>query len=298
MSHVIIEDLADKISLLIKSERTAIRHTNDLVFAMNIGKDWVSRLIAGNRRLTEDKFLLLCKAFGTPQATWFMPTVQFGIELGFSRYQINQITKKYVPGIDFGSRIKDPNIVQQTYETMRGYWESFYFSVSKFDRVVVSRDYLIVKKVNEDLYIECEIIDRNVIYAGWCFPIKGLLYFMLEKEKILNEILFYCTNLPERQPPRLLGTISCVSGGVDTIGAKPAAAKCAFRYLGRDADVRNKYKLADDVNVREYLIQKNIDEDYYVDPAAPDLDSETKAIFASISNVVAPAAIPSALVVL
>lgn len=293
-SHVHIEDLGEKIELAIRSGKTAIKNNHQLLSGLDVTKDWYSRLKAGNRQLTEERFERLCELFKIEQPRWYAPLLEFGVGFGFTRYEVFQITRKYLPGIDFGSRIKDRALVDDVFHHIKGYWESFYFSASKLDKKVVSRDFFFVKGVNADGFIECEIIDSNVTYVGWCFPMKSHLYFILEKDRIFNEIIVYCTNLPDRFPPRLYGIILCLSGGVDEIRTSPAGAKCAFRHIGDSDAVRRRFNLGRSADARGHLIELN-KTSYYIDPEDPALDSDTKQILNDINNVLSPTAVPAVL---
>lgn len=294
MLYVKIEDLHEKIELAIRSGTTPLKAFNQLLQKLNVSKNWYSRLKTGNLQLTEERFLKLCDALNIEQRRWYFPLCEFGMELGFTRQQVFQITQKYLPGIDFGSRIRDPRMIEDVFKLIHGYWESFYFSASKLDKRLVSKDYLVVTSVNSDGFIECEIIDSNVTYIGWCFPMKAQLYFILEKDKIFNEIIMYCTNLPERFPPRLYGVILCLSGGVDELHTSPAAAKCAFRYIGDEEAVRKRFHLKRRADVRASLIQRNKTQ-YYLDPKDPRLDKDTRQIFRDITNVLKPSDLPAVL---
>jgi len=211
---------------------------------------------------------------------WYKGLEAFGESLGFSRKQIAAVAGEPLPGIDFLSRLKDKGIVNDIFNSISGYWESYYYSVSRIDKKLISRDILIVKKINDDDYIECEIIDGYFTYVGWCFPIKSHLYFILEKVPLFNEIIVYATNHPDRKPPRLYGVILCLSGGLDETASHPSAAKVAFRYIGKEHDVREKYNIDSSENLEEYLkdnIAKHIDPDM-------EEDGDLKRLYKDIEN--------------
>lgn len=290
--HVDIPDLGKKIMLVLRSGRSEIKTEQQLIHGLGIGKDFWSRIKSGTRVLAEERFVDLCDILKIEQKEWYHPLLDFGRERGLSRHEISLITNTPLPGFDFSSRLKDDEQVQNLFRLMEGYWESFYYSVSKTDKIVVSRDLFIVRRVNEDTFIECEVEDSIFRYKGWCFPIKNHLYLVLEKENLYNEIIVYATNLPDREPPRLFGIILCLSGGVDEMHSFPCAAKVAFRYIGRSDTIRQKYGLPRNIDIEDWLV-RNIPG--YVDPNSADLDDDTKRIIESISNVLVPGVVPSAL---
>lgn len=282
-----IPDFGSKLELLLASKRSKIRTHNQLSQLLRIGYDYLMRIKNGTRTLSEENFVTLCDTFQLTQEQWFLDLETFGRVLSFSRMQVAQLTKSPLPGIDFSSRIRDRRIVDGVFHLIEGYWESFYFAVSH-DRHCIARDLCIMRRVNDDCFIECEIIDHDFTYAGHCFPIKNHLYLMCEKTKIFNEIIVYVTNLPDRIPPKLFGLILCLSGGVEGTRSVPSAAKIAFRYLGKDESaLREHFAIAPEVDVETYLrrtIPKVVDPCHEPDP-----------LFAEISNAIATDAVPFAL---
>ncbi len=124
-----IPDLGEKITLLLKSGRTSVNTEAQLLIGLGIGKDFLSRIKGGTRNLTDERFVKLCKLFNIEQKEWYSPLEAFGSKLGFTRYQIALITRKPVPGIDFQSRIAERRIVENLFQSMEGFWQSFYYSV-------------------------------------------------------------------------------------------------------------------------------------------------------------------------
>lgn len=291
-SNINITNLAEKLKLLLRSERSAVKTEAQLLIKLGIGKDYLSRIKSGVRVLPEEKLVELCSIFSVPQLDWFLPLKQFGEKLGFSMYDISVISGTHLPGIDLNSRDHDYQRVSNLFQIMQGFWESYYYSVSKVDVVLVSCDLLIVQRVTPDCFIECEIVDGLSTYTGWCFPIPNHLYFILEKKQLFNEVIVYATNLPERIPPRLYGVILCLSGGVDEHHSFPASAKVAFRYLGSENDIRKEYGLEQNINVRAFMEEKV---PRYIDPTDEAVGSEVKEILSVIHNVVLPTTIPNAL---
>lgn len=293
-----IPDLGEKIALLLKSGRTSVKTESQLLQGLGIGKDMLSRIKGGTRVLSDDRFVKLCDLFNLEQKEWFSPLDAFSSKLGFTRYQIALITGKQVPGIDFQSRIAERRVVENLFRTMEGFWQSFYYSVSKLDRIAVRQDIMHVKRVNEDGFIECDLKDSHCLYVGWGFPITNAkFYLVLEKEGLFDEIIIYCTNLPERMNPRLYGVILCLSGGVDSVQAVPCAAKCAFRFLGREEEVRKQFGWGKSIDVRAKLFEeqsKYIFPDDFANPKN-DEERETAQIIRDISNVIPADQVPSSL---
>ena len=203
--------------------------------------DYFTRIKNGTRPLSESVFLKLSSVFGIEQRRWFDDIDAFGEYLGYSRFEISSITGFVLPGIDFHSRIKDRDTVGKIYGVIQGYWECFYYSVSKLDQVLISRDLVQIERLGQDMYMSCTVHDRFFSYKGVCFPIKNHLCFALEKDRHFNEIIFYLTNLPDRDPPKLNGIILCLSGGVDEFSTYPAASYVAFRYIGSDRETIAKH---------------------------------------------------------
>jgi transcriptional regulator with XRE-family HTH domain len=287
-NRLLIPELGAKIELLLRSDKTEIKTNNQLCQKMNVGHDYLSRLKNGTRTLTEENFLKLCTIFKLLQKVWYEELESFGDRLGFSRKQIAIITQRPLPGIDFSTRIKDTRLILDTFKVIEGYWESFYYSVSSVDDVRISRDLCVMKSVNEDGFIECDIVDPQFTYTGWCFLSKSNLYFAVEKESLKNEIAFYITNMPDRWPPRLSGIISCISSGQNTIHSYPSAAKIVFRYLGKNIqELRRKYKVDPSEDIDKYL-RKNI-------PSLIDPEKKPDDLFKDIENTLLKSQRPLAL---
>jgi hypothetical protein len=149
-----------------------------------------------------------------------------------------------------------------------------------------------VKRVNEDDFIEVELDDTHFRYVGWCVPVSGQLYFVMEKVRILNEIIVYATNYPDREPPILFGIILCTSGGVKNRTAYPSAARVAFRHIGTSEELAEKYEQKD-LNILYELLTKKYAR--YIDPGDGAIDDETREIFSQIKNVIPENAVPMAL---
>jgi transcriptional regulator with XRE-family HTH domain len=287
-----IEDLGKKIVLLLRSDISEVKTLEEMLRRVGLKKDTWSRIRGGTRILTDDRFVSICECFGVPQQLFFSPLLEFGARLGFSRRQVAEITLTPIPGIDFMSRIRDSERVRALFAILEGFWESYYYSVSREDRILVSRDVLWVKRVNEDDFIEVELDDTHFRYDGWCIPISGQLYFVMEKVKLLNEIIVYATNYPDRTPPLLFGVILCTSGGVKNRAAYPSAAKVAFRFIGTKESLAERYNLRD-----ERATFEKVTSEYarYIDPSDKSLDVDTRSLIAEISNGIPSDAVPFAL---
>lgn len=288
VNNLLIPELSEKIELLLRSDKNAIKTNNQLSMKLGIGYDYLSRIKNGARTLSEENFLKLCGVFGLQQRDWFEDLEAFGQKLGFSRRQTAVIASRPLPGIDFNSRLKDKKMLEDLLDVVGGYWEAYYYAVSKTNEQLISRDLCVIKEVNEDGYITCEVTDAAFHYQGWCFPIKGQLCFLLEKSKLWNEIIYDVTNLPDRIPPRLSGIMLCISGGVDENHSYPSAARVAFRYLGKAAhDVRQTLSLKNNETIDGYL-QKSI-------PKVLKPKDVDKMILGKINNHIARDAVPLAL---
>ncbi|MDB5870691.1 MAG: hypothetical protein JWQ07_133 [Ramlibacter sp.] len=235
-----VSDFGKKIDLILSSDKTQYRQQSDFSKALKgVQPDYFSRLKGGSRVLSEGVFnqiVELCQGAGVAKADWHGSLEAFGEKLGFTRKQIDDITGAVAPrGIDFGSRSKDGGNIDSVFQVIGGYWESFYYSVSTFDEARISHDLIVIEEPDEGGFMPCKVIDGSFVYAGHCFPIHGsFVYFMLEKQQLLDEIIVYLMNRPERTTnPVLDGIILCTSGGVHDKVAVPCAARVAFRYLGK-----------------------------------------------------------------
>jgi len=296
--HIKIDDFGAKVELVLRSDKAAIKTRAELLKKLpNIQPDYFTRIVKGQRPLSERIFLDICNALGFDQKEWYSDLETFGIRLGFSRHQIAQITGVLSPGLDFHARNRDQ--LHSLFDQMEGFWESYYYSVSNTERKAVSRDLLIVSGVTNDLFIECQIVDGISTYVGHCFPTKGgHLCFILEKLQPTNEIIMYLTNYPERHPPMLNGIILCLSGGVgQSFRTYPAASKVAFRYLGGEVEtIRKIYRRTPKTSDRaelEKFLRKAVPDYIFPDELGKD-DRQWEAI-GVIDNKILPDTIPFAL---
>lgn len=266
--------------------------------ALGCELDYVRRLMNGTRQLRESHRRTIGELLGLKQIDFNISLREFAVQMGLSRQKATSLLVKGHGGIDFASRTVDRHAVQQLFELIRGYWETYQWSVSKLGEQAVSRELCIIEELDENCFIQCRLIDVNFSYAGIVFPMLQHVYFMMEKERLFDEISFYITNRPDRTPPVLRGIALCLSGGVDEIHSYPSAGKVSFRYLGRDADgVRQFYRDAPKSRdalekhlarlVARYITRHEIDELAKDDPI--------RLQIARINNEIPPTAVPFAL---
>ncbi len=284
-----IPDFGKKLDLLLKTGTKNIRTASQLSKLLEIGPDILSRLRNGTRTVPQRVFSKLCNIYEIEESVWFLDLEAFGRHLGIAAQKVSILTGARMPGIDFSSRIKDIRMIGDIHKTIKGYWYSYYYSVSRLGEKFVSRDLCIIKDINEDGFINCEIIDGYFSYVGVCFPIKGMLYFILEKDELYNEIIIYATNLPDRKPPKLNGVILCLSGGVDEMSAYPSASKVAFRYIGRHEDIPKLFNVDGEI---EAYMKKNMPA--YLRPDE-DREPENLEVYNAIDNRISEDTVPFAL---
>jgi hypothetical protein len=260
--------------------------------------DYVRRLLNGTRQLRENHRRTICELLGLNQIDFGVSLREFAVQLGLPRQKATALSAKGSGGIDFASRTADRYSVQQLFELIRGYWETYQWSVSKLGEQSVSRELCIVEEPDANNFIQCRLIDVNFSYAGVIFPMLQHIYFMMEKERLFDEVSFYITNRPDRTPPVLRGIALCLSGGVDEIHSYPSAGKVSFRYLGRDPDdVRKFYREAPKAHgplekyltetVARYITRREIE--------ALAKDDPVRLQIARIDNEISSTAIPFAL---
>ena len=284
-----IPDFGNKLDLLLKTGTKDICTASQLSKLLEIGPDVLSRMRKGTRTVPQRVFSKLCDIYEIEESVWYSDLENFGRHLGLTSQKVSILTGARIPGIDFSSRIKDVRMIGDIHGIIKGYWYSYYYSVSRLGEKYVSRDLLIIKEINEDGFIECEVIDNYFKYIGVCFPIKGMLYFILEKDELFNEIIVYATNLPDRKPPKLNGVILCLSGGVDEMATYPSASKVAFRYIGRHEDIPKIFDVDGDV---ESYMKKNIPA--YLRPNE-DTEPENLEVYKAIDNRISEDSVPFAL---
>lgn len=290
MHNLSIPDFGRKLDILLKTGAKNIHMASQLSKLLGIAPDILSRLKTGTRTVPQHIFSKLCEIYEIDGHIWFSDLNSFGRFLGLTPQKVSILTGGRIPGIDFSSRITDMRMIGDIHATIKGYWYSYYYSVSCLGEKLVSRDLCVIKDINEDGFIECEIVDNYFSYTGVCFPIKGMLYFFLEKNELFNEIIVYVTNLPDRKPPKLNGVILCLSGGVDEMSTYPSASKVAFRYIGRSEDIPRIFKINDE-SIDSYM-KKNMPA--YLKPEE-DIKPENIEVYDAIDNRISIDSIPFAL---
>lgn len=90
-------------------------------------------------------------------------------------------------------------------------------------------------RIDEFGEIRVRLVDGYFDYSGLCIPIRNYLYYMLEKDFGMDEIVVYCTNLPNYHNRNQFGIILCNSVNIDKRQSSffPAASKVYFSFLGR-----------------------------------------------------------------
>lgn len=265
--------------------------------ALNVNSDYATRVLRGQRPLTDKHKGALEEALGL-RIDYELSEREFAATLGISRKIASKSVGDMSPGLDLTARTSDRTAVSRIQDLVGGYWESVYWSVSNTRQQAVSRDLCIIGDVDDNGYIECRIIDGHFEYSGVIFPVIQHLYFILEKDRFFNEVIFYVTNLPDRTPPLLRGIIGCLSGGVNDSLSYPSASKVAFRYLGRTCrDVQSIYPDAPSVEgelehflteaVPAYLTRDDIESGALSDSALAEI--------AAIDNTLTPDSVPFAL---
>lgn len=293
----------EKIDLLLRSGKTKYRTATKLAADLEgVSSDYFSRMKSGSRRVSENVFtrvVALTSASGLGEADWYESVETFGQKLGLSIAQVQRILGTAPLGIDFRSRSKDESNISSVFELIGGYWESFYYSVSTYGKRRISHDLVHIAEPDGRGLMPCRVIDGSFVYTGHCFPIhSSFLYFMLEKERNLDEIIVYLMNRPERtRCPELDGVILCTSGGVDDKVAVPCAAKVVFRFLGRKPEEVSRnlagFKVRPGHDFETQLIKKIAG---YIEPekVSPS-NTRYMEVIQAIDNAIPESAIPFAL---
>jgi hypothetical protein len=266
--------------------------------ALGCEPDYARRLLGGTRQLREVHRKTICELLGLGEIDFNLAPREFAVQLGLSRRDATSLLVKGRGGIDFASRVADRRSVQQLFELIQGYWETYQWSVSKLTQQAISRELCVVDEIDDDNFIQCRLIDVNFTYSGVIFPMLQHLYFFMEKDRLFDEVAVNITNRPDRTPPVLRGIALCLSGGVDEMHSYPSAGKISFRYLGRNSgDVRQRHPDAPAVQdeleghltktVPRYILRSEIDNL----PAEDPIHSQVRRI----GNAIHPDAIPFAM---
>ncbi len=268
MNDPIIEliDLGEKISLLLNHGFNQIKKATKLAEKSGLNESEISRFRnRRDNRINSNKFNGLCNAYPQiPEQLWHQPFEIFAQEIGLSSFQKPALAmlptnQPQIPlmGIDFQSRIKDREFLERRFEIMKGYWEIFSYSISVRKKPYIIYNILEIKKLNENGYIECLMPYGDFNYYGYCFFVSNTTYFILEEINLLNEILFFATNSPERNiNPILNGIMIGLTGGSSELIAIPSAAKISLHHIESLNFIKEKYKLTNDGSSIKEIIKK------------------------------------------
>lgn len=268
MNDPIIEviDLGEKISLLLNHGFNKIKKATTLAEKSGLNESEVSRFrTRGDNRINTNKFKGLCNIYPQiPEQLWHQPFEIFAQEMGLSSFQkpalaMPPTNQPQIPlmGIDFKSRIKDREFLERRFEIMKGYWEIFSYSTSIREKSCVSYNILEIKELNQNGYIECLAPYGDFNYYGYCFFVSNTTYFILEEINLLNEIIFFATNSPDRTiNPILNGIKIALTGGSSELVAIPSATKISLRHIESLNFIKEKYKLTNDGYSIKEIIKK------------------------------------------
>lgn len=217
-----------------ETERTRI-DLDFLTAQANISESYARQIMSGSKAPTEKLKTLVVQAAGLDPRYWELSPSAFGTAIGLTDYQIATILNIEMVGINFRSQLRDKSQVHDIFDVTEGIFFSYYYSVSNFDKRMVCRDVFQVIRIDEFGEIRVRLVDGYFDYSGLCIPIRNHLYYMLEKDSGMDEIVVYCTNLPNYHNRNQFGIILCNSVNIDKRQSSffPAASKVYFSFLGR-----------------------------------------------------------------
>lgn len=200
-----------------------------------ISDSYARQIMSGSKAPTDKLRTLIVQTAKLDPRYWDLTPSAFGTAIGLSDYQIATVLNIEMVGINFRSQLKDKSQVQDIFDGTEGLFFSYYYSVSNFDKRMVCRDIFQVIRIDEFGQIRVRLADGYFDYSGICVPIRNHLYYMLEKDSVMDEIVVYCTNLPNYYNKNQFGIILCNSVNIDKRQSSffPAASKVYFSYLGR-----------------------------------------------------------------
>lgn len=292
-SRIDIADFPRKVDLALKAH-PSVKNRRQLAVSVRRSEDYLSRIISGTRALTDEHLDDISHALGLAPTVWELDLEDFAQSIGkpLSEVKPEKSEKFSTPeDLDFEARIREPKYLRQLYDLIGGYWESYYYSVSKDTELVASRDLVRIEAPNRRNVLPVTIVDAYFRYHGWCFPVQHHIYMFLEKQRLLNEVIVYMLNTPHRIPPRLDGLILCKSDGENGFSSVPSAARISFRFLGSEADLMQIEGVSSPNELRDILESRVPG---YVTPDG-NHDQELNAIFARIRNTVTDDQLPHAL---
>lgn len=260
----------------------------------NISESYARQIMSGSKTPTEKLKTLVVQAAGLDPRYWEMTPSAFGTAIGLTDYQIATILNIEMVGINFRSQLKDKSQVHDIFDVTEGVFFSYYYSVSNFERRMVCRDVFQVIRIDEFGQIRVRLADGYFDYSGLCIPIRNHLYYMLEKDSGMDEIVVYCTNLPNYHNRNQFGIILCNSVNIDKRQSSffPAASKVYFSFLGRtfeDVSQTLDETISGFDDMRKFA--------GYIDEADPDaLGPTTLEDISNINNVIPEDKVPFALI--
>jgi hypothetical protein len=270
----------------------------ELAFQRSLGceLDYVRRLLGGTRVLTPSHERLIGDLLGIRHLDLRRGAREAAKQLGLNRAETARILPGALVGFDFAARTTDRQQVEKLEATISGYWECYYWSVSRVSERAVNRELLIIQGVDSAAFINCRIVDLQFTNVGIAFPVLNHLYFFLEKDELLDEIAVHLTNRPDRTPAVLRGLMLCLSGGADEIHSYPSAGKTSYRYLGRTAsEIRAIYSgVPHQPDELEAWLCANVPR-YILESELPRADPHVRRLVEQIDNTIAPDATPFAL---
>jgi hypothetical protein len=257
--------------------------------AIGCDPDYARRLLKGSRPLRDNHRDKIRSLLGLPMLDLDVSARDLAVIFGLSRERTEELLSPNFGVFDFASRTADHRSARQLFGLIGGYWELIFWSFSRRDEQAVSRELLIVDRIDPNNLLRCRVTDVNFAYSGVIFPVLQHLYIFMEKDRLYDEVVVYLTNRPDRAPPVLRGITLGLSGGVDELHAFPTASKVAFRFLGRTAqEVRRHYPDAPEAFLATkivcYLTRNELDQ----------MPPEEKARLqvARIDNRIEPDAVP------
>ncbi len=275
------------------SDRTNIDR-DFLMRNAGITESYARQILSGSKTPTEKIKNLVIREAGLDRKLWELAPSAFGTAIGLTDYQIANVLSIEMVGINFRSQLKDKGQVHDIFAGIEGIFFSYYYSVSNFKKRMVCRDVFQVTRIDEFGQIRVRLADGFFNYSGMCIPIRNHLYFMLEKDSVMDEIVVYCTNLPNYHNKNLFGIILCNSVSIDKRQSYffPAASKVYFSFLGKSFEDVSR-SLRESVTCFDDL-RKFAD---YIDETDPNtLGPTTLEDIGNINNLIAEDRVPFALI--
>lgn len=260
----------------------------------SISDSYARQILSGSKAPTQKLKALVVQAADLDPRYWDLTPSAFGTAIGLTDYQIATVLNIEMVGINFRSQLKDKNQVNDIFGVTKGIFFSYYYSVSNFEKRMVCRDVFQVIQIDEFGQIRVRLVDGYFEYSGLCIPIRNHLYYMLEKDSGMDEIVVYCTNVPNYHNRNQFGIILCNSVNIDKRQSSffPAASKVYFAFLGEtfdDVSQRLGEQISSFKDMRKFA--------GYIDETEPDtLGPTTLEDIGNINNLVNEDKVPFALI--